>query len=241
MKTMLQELQPTGITQLDKLIGGIPRGGRTLIYGPPGSGKTVFAMQYLWSGLQAGETVSFDVMDRPWTHIRNYFGTFAWDIAPYERRGQFVPIQAFAHYKEYAQDPLVRYFSLSDFDAMQRIDLELSEKKVTRFVAGDVSEHSIGNLSESQRTQMEHWTINWCHYSGMTNMDLVTESFYRDAAADRFTDHAFYLAHTIVRLRTREVNGIVRRELRVEKMEGAAHPLDWMSFDITSNGIELKI
>jgi circadian clock protein KaiC len=239
MDNMLVHRQATGIAKLDHWIGGIPPGGRNLVYGPPACGKTVFAMQFLWAGLQAGETVSFDVMDRPWTHMRNYFRTFEWDIRPYETSGRLIPIQAFPHFKEYRPDPLVRYFALSDFDAMQQIDLELSQKGVTRFVAGDVSEQGLATMAESQRTLMEHWTINWCHYSSMTNMDVVTESQYRDAAANRFTDHAFYLAHNVFRFRTREVNGLYRRELRIEKMEGVVHPLDWLPFVITPHGIEL--
>jgi KaiC/GvpD/RAD55 family RecA-like ATPase len=37
---------------LDSLIGGLEFGSRTIIYGSHGSGKTVFALQFLWQGLQ---------------------------------------------------------------------------------------------------------------------------------------------------------------------------------------------
>jgi len=56
----------TGIEGLDESIGGgIEPGSRNILYGPPGVGKTVFAMQFLWQGLREGETVAFDVMDKP--------------------------------------------------------------------------------------------------------------------------------------------------------------------------------
>lgn len=237
----MKELQKTGITELDKLIGGIPRGSRNLIYGPPGSGKTVFAMQFLWQGLQDGETVSYDVFDRPWTLMRQYFASFNWDIIPYERKRKFIPIQAFPHPKEYPKDPLVRYFSLADFNTMQEIDLELSKAVVSRFVAGDNFEHVFTSLSEDQWMQIEHWTINWCHYDGITNIDIMTEAKEKDPVTNRLIDFTFALAHNIFRFRVREVNGKYQRELRIEKMEGIEHPLDWLTFEITKNGIEMKI
>ena len=33
----------TGIKSFDKLVGGIESGSRTILYGAPGTGKTVFA------------------------------------------------------------------------------------------------------------------------------------------------------------------------------------------------------
>lgn len=237
----MKELQKTGISELDNLIGGIPRGSRNLIYGPPGSGKTVFAMQFLWTGLQQGETVSFDVFDRPWTLMREYFQSFNWDISKFEQNKKFIPIQAFPHPKEYPKDPYVKYFSLADFNTMQEIDLELSKAGVTRFVAGDNFEHVFTTLNEEQWMLIEHWTINWCYYDRITNFDIMTEAKEKDLITNRLIDFTFSLAHNIFRFRTIEVNGKFRRELRIEKMEGVSHPLDWIPFEISSQGIKLLI
>lgn len=237
----MKELQKTGIKELDNLIGGIPRGSRNLIYGPTGSGKTVFAMQFLWTGLQNGETVAFDVFDRPWTLMRKYFQSFNWDIKQYERNKKFISIQAFPHPKEYKKDEHVKYFSLSDFNTMQEIDLELSNFGVSRFVAGDNFEHIFTTLNEEQWMLIEHWTINWCHYDNITNFDIMTEANQKDAITNRLMDFTFSLAHNIFRFRTKEINGKFRRELRIEKMEGVSHPLDWLPFEITNKGIKLFI
>lgn len=42
----------TGIVGFDNLTGGIPLGTRTILYGHSDTGKTVFGMQFLWTGLQ---------------------------------------------------------------------------------------------------------------------------------------------------------------------------------------------
>jgi len=42
---------PSGITNLDKLIeGGFPKGRSILVAGGAGSGKTIFSLQFLYSG-----------------------------------------------------------------------------------------------------------------------------------------------------------------------------------------------
>lgn len=235
------ELQATGIEGLDEIIGGIPRGSRSLLLGPPGSGKRVFAMSFLWSGLQAGETVAWDVYDRPWTQMRRYFQSFGWDITSYEKDSRFIPIQAFPHHGEYERDPYVRYFALVDFEEMKRIDLELSKAGVTRFVFGDSYEHIFHELPEKNWHEIEQWTVNWCHHSRMTNFDIVHESRERDAFVNRLIDFTLMLANNIIRFRVREVNLRLQREFRIEKMECVSHPIDWIPFQITKKGIEIGV
>jgi circadian clock protein KaiC len=47
---------PTGIAGFDEITGGgLPRGRTTLLIGGPGSGKTIFALQFLVHGAQRGK------------------------------------------------------------------------------------------------------------------------------------------------------------------------------------------
>jgi len=233
------ELQRTGIAGLDELVGGIPRGSRNLLYGPPGTGKTVFAMQFLWAGLQNGETVAYDVFDRPWEHMRRYFASFGWNVRPYEQQGRFLPVQAFERFDPYPPDPAVEYFSLDDFDAMRAIDLRLSRAGVSRFAAGDNTEHVFESLTEERWREVEAWTVNWAFHDRMTNIDVMNEATGRGGRALRLMDMTFALAHNVFRFRTVERDGRMCRELRIEKMEGVAHPLDWLPFEIGPDGIRI--
>ena len=49
---MIDDYIPTGIPGADKILGekGIPRGHSILIAGGPGSGKTTFAIKFLYKG-----------------------------------------------------------------------------------------------------------------------------------------------------------------------------------------------
>ena len=228
----------TGILELDHLIGGIESGSRTILYGPPGSGKTVFAMQFLWQGLRSGETVSFDVMDKPFPRLRSYFKSFGWDIAPYEAKKQFISIQAFPHFEPYPRDPHVVYFDLEDFEEMKRIDRLLSDSKVTRFAAGDFSEHMFALYELKYMLPVEHWTINWCHFDNIANIDIMTEATQKDPATQRATDLDFNTAHNLIFFRFNE--STLQREMRLVKLEGCFHPLEWLPFTITEKGIQIK-
>jgi len=227
----------TGITKFDELTGGIESGSRTILYGPIGTGKSVFAMQFLWEGLKNGEAVSYDVFDKPFPRLRQYFGSFGWDIEPYEEEGKFVSIQAFPHYAPYPRDPRVRYFSVTDFEEMKRLDKIISEAGVTRFVAGDFHEWMFSALSVDYMVPVETWTVNWSHYDDICNVDVMTAASERDMKIVEAADLDLNVAHNIILFRLNEETWT--REMRIVKMEGASHPLEWMPFRITGEGIEL--
>ncbi len=228
----------TGIKGLDDLIGGgIESGSRNILYGSPGTGRTVFAMQFLWQGLREGEAVSFDVMNKPFPRLRAYFRSFGWDISPYEAAGKFISIQAFPHFEPYPRDANVIYFSLDDFEEMKRIDRLISERHVTRFAAGPFSEQMFGLYDLKYMEPVEDWTINWSHYDNIVNIDIVTVATQKDIAVHRATDLDLNKAHNILLFRFNEEKS--QREIRIVKMEGCDHPLEWIPFKITSKGIEL--
>jgi KaiC/GvpD/RAD55 family RecA-like ATPase len=50
------ERVPTGVPGFDELVGGgLPLGSTTLLTGQPGTGKSIFALQYIFNGIQKGE------------------------------------------------------------------------------------------------------------------------------------------------------------------------------------------
>ena len=54
----------TGITQLDTLIeGGLPQGRSYLLAGEPGTGKTIFSLQFLLEGLRSKQKCLYIAID----------------------------------------------------------------------------------------------------------------------------------------------------------------------------------
>src|SRR3954464_5024837 len=91
----------TGISSLDIIAkGGLPRNRTTLISGTAGSGKTIFAVQFLAAGIQAGIPGVFVTFEESAADIRANMLSFGWDLAKWESEGMLAFVDA-------SPDPMV--------------------------------------------------------------------------------------------------------------------------------------
>lgn len=75
---------PSGITQLDRILGGgFPRGTFNCIEGDIGTGTSTFCIQAVWSRLNLGGLASFMCFDEPPETVIEHFRSFGWDVEPY--------------------------------------------------------------------------------------------------------------------------------------------------------------
>jgi KaiC/GvpD/RAD55 family RecA-like ATPase len=86
----------TGIQGLDELIdGGIPEGRVVLLVGGPGAGKTIFAAQFLYKGIQDHkENGVFVSLDESKSHFYSEMQRFGWDFSNAEKNRKFAFIDA---------------------------------------------------------------------------------------------------------------------------------------------------
>jgi circadian clock protein KaiC len=74
----------SGIAALDQLIeGGFPQGRSILITGEPGTGKTIFSLQFLFEGLARGEKGIYVAADEGPTDILEQAASLGWDLEQY--------------------------------------------------------------------------------------------------------------------------------------------------------------
>lgn len=75
---------PTGVEGLDRLIGGGFLNGKVyLISGETGTGKTIFGLQYIYSGLIRGENGIYVSGDEKPSHILVDAASLGWDFDKY--------------------------------------------------------------------------------------------------------------------------------------------------------------
>jgi KaiC/GvpD/RAD55 family RecA-like ATPase len=86
----------TGIPGFDSIISGGFRQGRTIVLsGPPGSGKTTFGMQFIYSGAKDfDEPGVYVTLSQSPDEIKSDFKSFGWDIERLLDDGRLIIIDA---------------------------------------------------------------------------------------------------------------------------------------------------
>ena len=93
---------PEEVARLDTAIdglevitnGGLPQGRLTLVAGTSGSGKTIFATQFLAAGVSLDEPGVFVTFEEPPGRIRSDVKSFGWDLQRWEDQGSFCFVDA---------------------------------------------------------------------------------------------------------------------------------------------------
>lgn len=93
---MLQtERVPTGIVGLDTLIeGGFPKGRSILLTGEPGTGKSIFALQFIVAGLKLNEKCIFVTADEGPLDILEQAASLGWDLEPHVEKKELAILNA---------------------------------------------------------------------------------------------------------------------------------------------------
>ena len=85
----------TGISSFDIIAkGGLPRNRTTLISGTAGSGKTIFAVQFIAAGIESGVAGVFVTFEESANDIRENMLSFGWDLAQWEADGKLAFVDA---------------------------------------------------------------------------------------------------------------------------------------------------
>ena len=86
---------PTGIPGFDVFSeGGLPEGRTTMISGTAGSGKTIFASQFLIEGIKQGHNGVFVTFEESPTMLRKNMRGFGWEIQQWERENKWLFVDA---------------------------------------------------------------------------------------------------------------------------------------------------
>ena len=85
----------TGITGLDRVIeGGFPKGRSILLTGEPGTGKTIFGLQFLLEGLRRGEKGIYVAADEDPFDILEQAASLGWDLEKYTETQELAILNA---------------------------------------------------------------------------------------------------------------------------------------------------
>jgi circadian clock protein KaiC len=120
----------TGIRGFDELVdGGFPKGFNVLLTGLPGTGKSIFGMQYLYNGAMKGEAGVYVSLDMSDNKVREQSRQFGWDTESLEKNKKLSILKI----------PLDRE-KLRIFDMIEE---EVAKMKATRLVFDSLAAFAI--------------------------------------------------------------------------------------------------
>lgn len=223
---------PTRIAGLDSILhGGLPTGHTTLIIGGPGSGKTVFGLEFLYRGALAGQPGIFVTFEERTDALRANAETLGWQFAPLEAEGKFFFLDG-------RVDPravITGEFGIQPFLAI--LDHKIRAMGAKHIVI-DALDVLMRLIDDDKRKQNELTALHqWLSERDITA--VLSAKAPRDGDQARHYEFLDYLADCVIHLDNRVVGQLSTRRLRVVKFRGSGFGSNEYPFVIAVPGITL--
>ena len=228
---------PTGIIGFDKITGGgLPRGRTTLLAGGPGSGKTVFALQFLVHGAQhCKEPGIFVAFEETSKRIVANVESFGWKLAALRQK------------KLYFMDaqPTPNLVQSGDFDlggmlaALQTRVLKMGARRIV-FDGVDVA---CALLPDPAAKRRELYRLNdWLLARELTGIiTLKAGGDGTNAINQQPVAFMQFMVDCTVILNHSVALGVSQRNLRVLKYRGSSFDENESPFLIGESGLEIAV
>jgi circadian clock protein KaiC len=223
---------PTGIASFDVIAkGGLPENRTTLLSGTAGSGKTVFAVQFLAAGIRdADEHGVFVTFEESAADIRKNMRGFGWDLERWEQTGRLAFVDA-------SPDPGVEIIESGPFDLGAL--LARVENAVRKVGAKRVSVDSLGAMfsqfSDQSIVRRELFRIASALKSMGVTAVLTAERTEDYGPIARFGVEEF-IADNVMVLRNVLDDENRRRTIEILKFRGTDHQKGEFPFTIVPDG-----
>ncbi|QJR11165.1 Circadian clock protein kinase KaiC [Usitatibacter rugosus] len=227
---------PTGILGFDEITGGgLPRARTTLLVGGPGSGKTIFSLQFLVHGARHGkEPGIFVAFEEASERIESNAESFGWNMRQLRRDGKLYFLDA---------QPMADLVQSGTFDLsgmLAALGAQVAQMKAKRIVF-DALDVVLALLPDEASKRREVYRLHeWLLAHGLTG--LITAKSGGDEASSVgeqtfgfmqfMVDCAVMLCHGVVL-------GVSQRNLRVQKYRGTAFDENESPFLIGPTGLEV--
>ena len=214
----------TGIEGFDEItVGGLPRGRTTLLSGGPGSGKTIFALQFLVRGAcdfnEPGIFVAFEeTVERLATNAHG----FGWELVELQRRNKLCLIDA---------QPTPDLIQSGTFDLgglLASLGAQIKAMGARRIVF-DALDIFLTLLPDAGSKRQEVYRLHrWLLDNKVTAL-ITSKSGGEEGNSFTFMQ---FMVDCAVTLNHRVELGVSQRNLRVQKFRGSS---------FTNNGINVNV
>lgn len=220
---------PTGIPNYDGLIsGGFEKNSTNLLVGGSGSGKSIFATQFLIEGMKRGENCLFITFEEQKEQFYENMKIFGWELDKYEQKGLF----AFLEYTPIKVKTMLE-------EGGGEIERVILGKKINRIVIDSITSFALLFEDELARREAALALFAMIRDWGCTSLLTLEE----DPSAQEVTESRtmeFEVDSLTFLYFIRAGKGERQRFLEVIKMRGTEHSKKVYSFEIGKKGIVLS-
>jgi len=217
----------TGIPNLDSLLkGGFKKNSVNLVAGGAGTGKTIFAIQFIIDGIKKNEPGIYMTFEEKKKKFYEDMLEFGWDLQKYENQKKFV-------FLEYTPEQVKKVLT----EGGGIVESIIEKLKARRIVIDSITSFSL--LYEDELTKKEaalslFELINKWDCTGiLTSQDESRDGHTISAALEFEVDGIILLYHF-------KKKGIRKRALEILKMRGTKIPEKTVALDITNKGISIN-
>lgn len=255
------ERVPTGIENLDKKIGGgYPQGKGILLTGVPGTGKTIFGLHLLYQSCSDGKKCVLIATEESPEDLLEQAGMLGLKLEPFLEKGllsikQVLEIRAGAVARA---AHIVDGFNNTEIDLIEECELDRSFRHdqvgfnigamdlidVVKLIPDDTNVVVVDNVGVlAFGLDIKQFRDKFDTLNRVLSAKQITVVYVMDDAAYQLTHQiADYSTHGAIKLFVKEnpYTGKMERFLSIPKMRSTSISLDFILFDITATGIQLK-
>ncbi|SAK60653.1 Circadian clock protein kinase KaiC [Caballeronia temeraria] len=213
------------VAELDALLGGgVEQGSSTLILGPAGTGKSLFAIQFVVAAVRRGEKAALFVFDEELGLLFDRVNQMGIDLEKMRAEGSL-------HIEQ------VDAAELSPGEFAYRVRASVDTARAKTVVIDSLNGYQAAMPEENALVLHVHELLQYLNRQGVnTFLTVAQHGLVGDMKAPV---DVTYLADTVVLLRYFEALGRVRRAVSVIKKRTGAHEEAIREFRIGATGLQL--
>jgi circadian clock protein KaiC len=215
----------SGLPEFDDLLGGgIERGSSTLLIGPAGTGKSLFALQFVNAAIQRGEKAAIFIFDEELGLLYARTKTMGIDLETLHAQGHIHIEQLDAA-------------ELSPGEFAQRVRDRVSTYEAKTVVIDSINGYQAAMPEENALILHMHELLQYLNRQGANT--FLTVAQHGLVGDMKSPVDVTYLADSVILLRYFEALGKVRRAVSVIKKRTGPHEDTIREFKISGSGLTL--